>query len=331
MWKADDGLRFAIVRFFASNSKCERVNIVMTKKKCWIYLYSSTEEGSRIQLEKQLGEAKAYAEKNDYVIVGISHDIGGGSRCARRPELSKRMEAGLRREFDVLLVGALSRISRDVQETFNLMQYFHSCGIAVESAAEDTNLWGQAITTKNALMEQVENDPWIKKNRTYIEAVNEILAEVDFSKLDESCNGSHSDYAKNVLVRMHNELVKVYGTDVFDEWNCELIDAPAVIRSHNTGRTAIGLVTIDLESSGEHYGTAIFTELGVLQQGARTLTEEEKTYLKKNFVPYDYWYTPIVEGDIHVTKYNMPDCVRCLIDACYEQDHGGAVEEVEMT
>lgn len=304
----------------------------MRGKKCRLYMTCSTEQGVGVALDKQKAELLPIVEKNGYDVTDISYDIGPRGNATRKPEFQKLMNAAAKREFDVLLVRDLTQLAGNNMDIYSILQYFHSCGVEVQASKDNVQQWEETVRGIIALSEQRNSgDPGMVRNKRFIEEVNDILAEVDFTKLDESCNGNQLDYAKSILARMHRSLLKIYETDHFTSACTDLVDLPAVVKSHNTGRLAIGLVTIDLESSGEHYGTAFFTGRGVLQQGALNLTEEERTYLKEQFIPYDYWYTPYVEGDIHESEHEMPITVQELINACYAQEQNIANNEVIMT
>lgn len=304
----------------------------MRGKKCRLYMTCSTEQGVGVALDKQKAELLPIVEKNGYDVTDISYDIGPRGNATRKPGFQKLMNAAAKREFDVLLIRDLTQLADDDFGVYNILQHFHSCGVEVQASKDNVQQWEEIMRGMIALSEQQNSDdPGLVRNKRFIDEVNDILAEVDFAKLDESCNGDQPDYAKGILARMHRSLLKIYETDNFTSACTDLVDLPAVMKSHNTGRLAIGLVTIDLESSGEHYGTAFFTGRGVLQQGALNLTEEEKTYLKEQFTPYDYWYTPFVEGDIHESEHEMPIKVKELIDACYAQEQDIANPEVTMS
>ena len=73
----------------------------------------------------------------------------------------------------------------------------------------------------------------MSKNSDYLIRVNKILKEIDFEKLDESCNGSDKSYAKEILRKLHDELMTVYGTDYLDWRSGDFVDIPAVIKGRN--------------------------------------------------------------------------------------------------
>ena len=152
------------------------------------------------------------------------------------------------------------------------------------------------------------------KNQLFINKVNELLKKVNFRKLDYSCNVGDKAYARNFLDEMHKAFVDVYGTDYLDCASGEFVDLPAVIRGEKTGKIAIGLVNIDLQSSGEHYGSYMFTEIGVVDDTGSKVSERMSDYISKMFIPYQYWYTPYVSGDHHVNFDNMPDDVAAIMD-----------------
>ena len=152
------------------------------------------------------------------------------------------------------------------------------------------------------------------KYEEFIKSANEILKDVDFDKLDSSCNGADKSYATEILNMMHKAFRSIYGEGEPVSDNEGMIDVPAVIRGRETGHMAIGLVFLDLDSSCEHWGTDFFTPFGVLTHGSSELRPEEKVYLQDMFVPYDYWYKPSIDGDIHVDFDNVPDDVKKLLD-----------------
>jgi hypothetical protein len=74
-------------------------------------------------------------------------------------------------------------------------------------------------------------------------------------------NSAENGYAKEILKQMHDAFVEVYGTDYLDNGDYEFVELPAVIKGRNTGHISLGIVTLDLESSGEHWGTFFLTPI----------------------------------------------------------------------
>ena len=86
-----------------------------------------------------------------------------------------------------------------------------------------------------------------------------------------------------------------------------MVMMPAVVCGRDSGIRTLALVTLDLESSGEHFGTIFMTPVGMMEQGSSFLSEKQKQALAEYYIPYDYWYTPLVERDHHVDFTQMPE------------------------
>lgn len=54
----------------------------------------------------------------------------------------------------------------------------------------------------------------------------------------------------------------------------------------------------------------------------------KRLYIRDNFIPYDYWYTANVKGDIHVDFYNVPEDVENLLDVAGDENQN---EEFDYT
>ncbi|MDD4681459.1 MAG: hypothetical protein PHP79_11390 [Clostridia bacterium] len=150
-----------------------------------------------------------------------------------------------------------------------------------------------------------------------MERLNCILPTVEFAKLDRSCNSAEDDYAKEVLKQMHDAFVKVYGTDYLDNNVYEFVELPAVIKGRNTGHIGLGIVSLGLDSSGEHWGAFFLTPMGVIDQGNEKLQPTQSKYLNNVYIPYDYWYTVSVERDHHVDFDNVSEKITEMLNACY--------------
>ncbi|WP_097015333.1 hypothetical protein [Anaerocolumna aminovalerica] len=150
----------------------------------------------------------------------------------------------------------------------------------------------------------------------FIERLNTFLPNVDFDKLDKSCNSVEDGYAKEILKLMHDIFVEVYGTDYLDSIY-EFVELPAVIQGRNTGHIGLGIVTLDLESSGEHWGTFFLTPRGVIDQGMENMPAADSRYLSQTYMPYDYWYTISLERDHHVDFDNVPEKIADMLNGCY--------------
>ncbi|MBR4060097.1 MAG: DUF4314 domain-containing protein [Lachnospiraceae bacterium] len=147
-----------------------------------------------------------------------------------------------------------------------------------------------------------------KKEREFLQKINQLMRRVNFTLLNTSCNGKGTIYAAEKLLAMHQAFEEVYGKGYVDE-SYGMVLMPAVVRGRKSGIHALALVSLDLESSGEHWGTTFFTPKGPWTQGDDKLTEEQKGIINECYIPYDYWYTPLVERDHHVNFNSMPESV----------------------
>lgn len=167
-----------------------------------------------------------------------------------------------------------------------------------------------------------------QKRREFIEKVNGILEDVDFKLLNMSCNSENTGYAAEKLLAMHQAFGEVYGEGYVDE-SCGMVMMPAVIRGRKSGIQTLALVTIDLESAGEHWNTVFLTPGGPIAQGNKELTQEQKKALSEYYLPYDYWYTPLVERDHHVDFAEMPESARRMIKMMDEMLAAGEMQEMD--
>ena len=152
--------------------------------------------------------------------------------------------------------------------------------------------------------------------KAFINKVNTILEDVDFEKLLESANGRDQSYAMDTLKQLHQAFVDTYGTDCITNRELGFIDVPAVIRGRKAGEVFLGLVSLDLESSGEHWNTQFFMEDGVVDQANCDKTARWNTEFFYRVGVYDYWYTPEIPSDIHVNFESIPHKVEALLRSC---------------
>lgn len=150
-----------------------------------------------------------------------------------------------------------------------------------------------------------------KKEWEFLQKMKEILENMDFQLLNISCNSDGTLYAAEKLLAMHLAFEEVYGEGYVDE-SFGYVLMPAVIRGSRSGIHALGLVSLDLESSGERLGTTFFTPAGPVIQEDDALAEEQKLFVQVNYMPYDYWYTPLVERNHHVNFESMPESVAAI-------------------
>jgi hypothetical protein len=160
------------------------------------------------------------------------------------------------------------------------------------------------------------------RQEQYIEHLNKnVLPYIDFDRLQASYDGDKK-YAKDVLSVLHDEVERHYGTAGFDYGDCQdsegFVTLPGIARGRNTGKLAVVLVDLDLSSSGEHYGTDFFIDAGVVEQFPEDKALADR--IRRDFIPYDYCYTPLVLNDHHVDFDALPKDLKEMLDTF--QDSG---------
>lgn len=137
----------------------------------------------------------------------------------------------------------------------------------------------------------------------------------DFKAIVKSLKTEDKTEAKEMLKKLHDEFVNSFGTDDVDNLigDEEFIHLPAVCKSRDTGELHIGLVYVDLDSSGEHWGTRFITEKGFIGHDDFEKDHPDYAYIK-DIGSYDYWYTPTYDEDIHSSIDNAPEDVLELIE-----------------
>lgn len=151
----------------------------------------------------------------------------------------------------------------------------------------------------------------------FFERMDALLPLVDLYKLDESCNSEDDSYAKEILKQLHDIFVDAYETDNLENSNHEFVVIPAVIKARKTSHIGLGIVELDLESSGEHWRTYFLTPRGVIERHQEETYNDNYNYIMDTYIPYDYWYTAAIERDIHVDFENVPEKISDMLDACY--------------
>ena len=150
----------------------------------------------------------------------------------------------------------------------------------------------------------------------YLDYLNDkILPFIDYEKLYTSYK-TDMVYAKGILNLLHEAMVKAYGADRLD-W-CDGDDGyvviPGIVRNMKNGNMCLALLDLDLNSSGEHWGTDFLCKYGVVSQGGNEEQDKRITELVHNFyVPYDYCYTAVIPCDHHVDETALPKELKSVL------------------
>ena len=157
----------------------------------------------------------------------------------------------------------------------------------------------------------------------YAEAVyRDIFPRVNLDRLANECANADDTYTTEILRELHDKFVEIYDTDTVDGL-AGFVQVPAIIESLQTGDYYPGVVTLDMSSSGEHWGSCVVTPEGISQDGA---SDEDEAERMERITPYRYWYTVNCESDIHVDMADCPDDIRDIISSAtgqsFEQNGG---------
>jgi hypothetical protein len=163
----------------------------------------------------------------------------------------------------------------------------------------------------------------MSKTDKFIEHINKhILPFIDYDRLQQSYE-TDMKYAKGVLNKLHTAMATVYETERFgrDYAGSEegLVVVPGVLWNRESGKLSLGLFDIDLESSGEHWGTGILCKYGVISQDDCFTNEDDNIRAKakeimKELSPYEHVYTATIPHDIHIDKSKLPKEIQDILD-----------------
>jgi hypothetical protein len=152
----------------------------------------------------------------------------------------------------------------------------------------------------------------------YADAVNrDVLPGIHWLGLKQSYANHDYEYPKAILKKLHDKFCEIYGTDTLDD-SYEFVLAPAVIKVRQSNDLMLGLVQLDISSSGEHWDTDFITPCGVFNQNDKESNDTQLKYIR-SFIPYDYFYTLDIPGDIHVDWDNCPGEVWELLEYCHTE------------
>ena len=159
---------------------------------------------------------------------------------------------------------------------------------------------------------------------------NEVLSKLTMKECGRIYSKQDIPAMTALLTDMHKAFLSVYHTEILDE-DYEWVMLPAVIRARKDGLLTVGVVTLDLQSSGEHWGTSFLTPAGMVDLQNTDHRPEFRDRMIKQWIPYDYYYTPYVPGDIHVNPSLAPEAVQKMLDACRADEAETDISEESET
>lgn len=149
----------------------------------------------------------------------------------------------------------------------------------------------------------------------YVDYLNKhILPKIDFNKLQKSYK-TDMVYAKETLGQLHDAMMTCYGSEHLDEFSGDegFVLVPRLVRGKETGNVCLALLDLDLSSSGEHWGTDFFCDLGLVSQ-SRDLDTPAGKAMQARIGVYDYCYTATIPGDIHVDQNRLPAKLKSALE-----------------
>jgi site-specific DNA recombinase len=106
-------------------------------KRAAIYARTAvSQESFNNALARQIQQNQAYCQEHDYSVEEIhiySEECSGIANYHNRPQFTALLDAAKRREFDVVVISAFDRLSRDHTQGIAIIDELQKHGITVES------------------------------------------------------------------------------------------------------------------------------------------------------------------------------------------------------
>ena len=103
-----------------------------------LYLRVSTQDqADRQSLKTQRARLLAYAKSRGYEVADVYVDAGLSGKDTNRPDLQRLLAEAAARQFDVVLVWAVDRISRSVRDLLGLIDTLADHGVAFAAVSQD--------------------------------------------------------------------------------------------------------------------------------------------------------------------------------------------------
>lgn len=137
-------------------------------KRCVVYCrVSSTGQEDNSSLQTQEADCRAYAEQHGWTVAQVYREVHTGRDLFERPQLTLLREAMRRREFDVLLVWALDRLSRKQTHQGLILSEAEYAGVEWDSATEDidNSPQGQILRAVIGGMAEMERAKIVERTR----------------------------------------------------------------------------------------------------------------------------------------------------------------------
>ena len=158
----------------------------------------------------------------------------------------------------------------------------------------------------------------IGRNAVYINNLNLQFGEdkIDIEKVVSSYKTEDKTEAKKLLktmVEVFKETHDVMSVDEMVDDGEDFMYLPSIIKGSESGELCIGLVLVDLSSSGEPHGAQFLLYNGFYDEYDKNMPEDAKK-ARAAIGNYDHWYPLDYSGDIHVDFDNVPEDVQSMLD-----------------
>lgn len=118
---------------------------------CVIYARYSSHKQNDTSIEAQIAEAKAFAERNGYTIVGEYIDKAISGKSDERPEFLRMIEDSSKGKFTKIIVYQLDRFARNRYDSANYKNKLKKNGVKVLSAKENISDDASGILIESVL------------------------------------------------------------------------------------------------------------------------------------------------------------------------------------
>ncbi|MBP3951166.1 recombinase family protein [Bacillus suaedae] len=141
---------------------------------CAIYVRVSTEEQVKegFSIAAQIERLRAFATSQGWNVTHEYKEEGWSAKNIKRPQLQKMLQDMKNKEFNVILVYKLDRLTRSVIDLYTLLKEFEDNAVAFRSATEvyDTSTaMGRLFVTLVAALAQWEREQLVERVKVGLE------------------------------------------------------------------------------------------------------------------------------------------------------------------
>ena len=116
-----------------------------------IYARYSCDNQREESIEGQLRECRAFAEKNNYVLIDTYIDRAMSAKTDNRPEFQKMIKDSAKGQFNAIIVWKLDRFARNRYDSAHYKAMLRKNGVKVVSATEAISEGAEGIILESVL------------------------------------------------------------------------------------------------------------------------------------------------------------------------------------